>query len=342
MKISIGLVGLGLISHIHEAAYRRKTDVVIAAVSDSNHSLLVRRGHELGVKNQFPDYRYMLQDQTIDVIDIMTPHHLHTQCVMDVLATGHTVICEKPLATTLPDIDQLIETSKRVRKHIYVKQYLRYSLAYQKAMVLLREGRIGKPYFVQCTFTTNSMHDYTNPHTWKGNIREAGGGVLIDVGVHMLDLLQTMFGTPLTTYAHTAKIQTTLPQKGEDFATAIIEFPNNLMVNINCTENDTGYRFRWEVRLYGIAGVITIVDQGKASKTLQLIQENKVRYEFVEHNWWEEANIRALIDIIDRIRRQEPPAVSLPHARSVLYTILQTYKSAKTGKMMVLSNAKRV
>lgn len=336
MKISVGLIGLGLISHIHEAAYKRRNDVVISAVSDSNHSLLVQRGNELGVKNQFPDYQYMLQDKTIDVIDIMTPHHLHAQCVIDALVTGHTVVCEKPLATTLRDMDQMIEVSKRVNKHIYVKQYLRYSLAYQKAMLLLQQGRIGKPYFVQCAFTTNSMHDYTNPRTWKGNIYEAGGGILIDVGVHMLDLLQTMFGTPIATYAHTAKILTTLPQKAEDFATATIEFPKNVTVNISCTENDTGYRFRWEVRLYGTAGIITIIDRGKESKTLQLIRENKVRYEFVEHNWWEESNIRALIDIIGRIQRKEFPAVSLLHARSVLYTIIQSYKSAKTGRRIFL------
>ncbi len=334
--VSVGLIGLGLISHIHEEAYRRRRDVVIEAVSDSDHGLLARRGSQMRVRQQFPDYRYMLENSNIEIIDVMTPHYLHAQCVIDALKTGHTVICEKPLATTVDDIDRMEEAVRKYKRKIYIKQYLRHSLAYQKAHQLIVKGKIGTPYFVQCTFTTNSMHDYTNPHTWKGNIREAGGGILIDVGVHMLDLLIDMFGLPVATYAHTGRIQTTLPQKGEDFASAIVEFSNNLIANINCTENDTGYRFRWEVRFYGTQGVITVIDRGKEEKHLQLFSENVVRYEFVERNWWQEANIRALHDILDRIKDHREPLVSIVHARKVLLTILASYKAAKSGKRVVI------
>ncbi len=328
----MGLIGLGLISNVHIEAYQRRKDVRIKAISDNNQARLVERGKVLGIEELYPDYRFMLQDTSLDVIDIMTPHFFHAQCVCDALLAGFTVICEKPLATTIEDIDKIIQVSRKMRKEVYVKQYLRYSLAYQKAHKLLLSNSIGRPYFVQCMFTTNSVQDYTNPRIWKGNKKEAGGGIFIDVGVHMLDLMQMMFGQPVATYAQTRKLLSPLPQKGEDFATAVIEFPNNLVVNMSCTENDTGYRFRWEVRIYGTDGVITIIDQGKEAKVLQLIKENKIRYEFVEKNWWTESNIRAIDDTIDRVQHCKEPVVSLSHARNVLYTIMQSYESAKIGK----------
>jgi len=334
--LSIGLIGLGLISGVHIEAYSRRKDVRVKAISDSNQANLIKKGKQLGIDNQYSDYHFMLQDRSIDVIDVMTPHFLHAQCVIDALSEGFTVICEKPLVTTIRDMDRIIQVCKKVRKHVYVKQYLRFSLAYLKAQELLRKNSIGRPYFVQCMFTTNSITDYTNPNIWKGNKKEAGGGIFIDVGVHMLDLLQMMFGQPIATYAQTRKLLSPLPQKGEDFATAVIEFPHNLMVNLSCTENDTGYRFRWEMRLYGTDGIITIMDEGKEAKVLQLIKENRIISEFTERNWWIESNVRAIHDAINRIQTQRPPEVKLSHIRSVLHTIVQSYKSAQTGKRILL------
>jgi len=148
----------------------------------------------------------------------------------------------------------------------------------------------------------------------------------------MLDLLQMMFGLPVATYAQCRKITTTLPQKGEDLATALIEFPNDLMVSMNCTENDTAYGFRWEVRIYGTDGVMAIIDKGNEEKVLQIIQKNKTVYEYSEHNWWEGANVSALTDIIRRIKENKEPVVSLKHARSVLETIIGSYESARRDK----------
>jgi len=331
-KLTIGMIGMGFISEVHIRAYRTHGDVEIKAFADSNQGLLVQKGKLFGINELYPDYHYMLEDKAIDVIDVMTPHFLHLRCVCDALKAGKTVICEKPVATNLKDIDLMIKTAERVKKNIYIKQYLRFSSANNKAQHLLLHNRIGRPYLVQCTFTSHSVKDYANPYSWRGNVKEAGGGVFIDVGVHMLDFLQMIFGSPIATYAQCRKILTTLPQKGEDFASALIEFPNDLMVSMNCTENDTAYGFRWEVRIYGTQGVMTITDKGNEAKVLQIIQGNTTKYEFIERNWWEGANISALTDIIDRIQRDEKPVVSLEHARSVIQTIVRSYESARQDK----------
>lgn len=326
------MIGMGFISDVHLRAYRSRRHVEIKAIADSNQGLLIQKGKLFGITELYPDYHFMLEDKSIDVIDVMTPHFLHAQCVCDALRAGKTIICEKPVATNLKDIDLMIRTAKLAKKNIYIKHYLRFSSANQRAQQLLLHHRIGRPYFIQCTFTCHSVRDYSNPHTWRGNTKEAGGGVFIDIGVHMLDFIQMIFGSPIATYAQCRKILTTLPQKGEDFVSALIEFPNNLMVSLNCTENDPAYGFRWEVRIYGTEGVMTITDRGKEAKTLQIIEGKKTVYEFIEKDWWEKANISALTDIIDRIHGDNEPAVSLEHARSVLQTIVRSYESARLEK----------
>lgn len=326
------MIGLGNISNIHMETYERRDDVWVKAIADSSHGLLLQRSKEWGIRETYPDYQFMLKDPDIDVIDIMTPHFMHAQCVCDALAAGKTVICEKPLTTTTQDLARIMQAIKKSKKHVYVKQYLRFSEALQKMKHLITEGVIGKPYYIYCIFTSHSVHDYQNPHTWKGNRIEAGGGIFMDVGVHIIDVLQSIFGSPVSAYAQLKKISTTLPQKGEDVASAILEFPDGLLTNIACTENDTGYKFRWEVHIYGPDGVMNVIDQGKKEKTLQVIKENNIIFEYVEQNWWKSANIGAIDDIITKIASHEPPLVSLTEVGSTLRTILASYRSSQTQK----------
>ncbi len=335
--LKIGLIGLGLISHWHIEAIKLKKNIIISALSDVNHVILAKKGQELGVKALYSDYRDMLKNADVDMVDIMTPHSHHAQCISDVLASQRMVICEKPLVTTIEDLNVVEKLSKKMNIPIYVKHYMRYSRAYMFAQELLLKESIGKPYYVQCTFTTNSTRDYANPHTWKGNLLEGGGGVFIDVGAHILDLLILLFGHPISTYGQRDKILTKLSTKGEDFLTAIVEFPKKIAANIVCTENDAAYGFRWEVRIYGTKGAIVIIDQGKEKKVLQHIQDNQILHEYVEDNWWEQSNIHAVEDILDRIQNGQAPKVPMEDIRSAIETIVATYESSSSGKKVLLA-----
>lgn len=335
-KTSIGLIGLGYISNIHIEAYTGRRDVWIKAISDSNQSLLLQRGKALGLTEVYPDYHFMLADSTINVVDIMTPHYLHKQCVCDALSAGKTVICEKPLATTVKDVDAMIKAAQTVKRRIYVKQYLRFSTAYKKAKELIQKNIIGTPYYVQCMFTGNSVKDYQNPLTWRASVKESGGGVFMDIGVHMLDLLFSIFGKPISVYAECKKVLSKMTQKGEDLTAVMLDFPNNILVNLACTHVDVGYRFRWEVRIYGTNGVMTIIDQGKQAKELNVIRENQVVYQFVEIDWWRQANLGALNDIMEKIKSGQEPAVPLSEVRDIINIIEQSYRSSRLGKKIFL------
>ncbi len=336
-KIKIGLVGLGFISDVHIEAYRRRDDVFIKALSDSNQSLLLQKAETLGIKETYPDYNFMLNDKDIDVIDVMTPHFLHKECVLAALDKGKTVICEKPLTTNSKDVTAIETKIKQTQKNVYVKQYLRQSLAYKKAYELITSDTLGKVYFVQCLFTGNSTKEHLDPKSWRGNKQLAGGGILMDIGVHIIDMLQSFFGSPQAVYGRTKRIASPLQEKGEDFATAVFEFPHDLIVNLGATQCDTGYKFRWEIRFYGTRGVMTVIDHSRDLKELQVIKNKEVVYSFQETNWWQDSNIRALNTIIDAISRGSPPPISLREAKTVIKTIEAIY-SADVKKTRIITS----
>lgn len=336
-KRAVGIVGIGFISQVYVEALRSRRDFELRAISDSDQALLLHKGKKLGVQTLYPDYRFMLKDPAIDVIIVATPNHLHKQIVCDALHSRKIVICEKPIATSLPEVDSMIQTSLKQHKHIYLKQYLRYSTAYQKAKDMMIKGKVGTPYYVQCTFTDGSIFSYlTDPDSWVFHKQKSGGGVWIDIGVHIMDLLYSFFGRPISVYGEFDKRASALEEKGEDVATAIVSFPENITANIYCTMVDRSHWFRWEIRIYGSKGQLAITDSGKDTKTLQYINADEVKYEFIENNWWSQSNLRAVHDIFDRIAQDAEPVVSLDEARSVLAALLGVYQSAKKSRKIAL------
>lgn len=331
-KLTVGLIGLGDISDIHIKAYLNRKDVRIIAMSDVNQGMLLRKGKSFGIEALYPDYNYMLENSEIDVIDVMTPHFLHRECVTKSLKFGKTVICEKPITTNLKDLDEIILASQKYKNDVHLKQYLRYSKVFIDAKKMIGDGKIGRPYFVDCVYTSHAVLDFINNASWKGNILESGGGVFIGNGIHIVDLLYHYFGAPIETSGMFNNIQSALKGKGEDFANVRLKFNHNLSANIVCTENDTGYRFRWEVKIYGTNGIIHIFDERKSTKTLRLINEGKIVYENIEKEWWSESNIRAINDVLDRIKNKERPAIPLSKAKEILNIVLKSYESAKVGR----------
>jgi len=336
-QLTIGLIGLGNISATHIEAYRSMANVRIAAICDSNQALLLQKAQALSVAAAYPDYRFLLRDSSIDVVDVMTPHSMHATITREAMEAGKDVLCEKPLATNINDIERIFATSKRTGKHAHVKQYLRFSEAYRKTFALLQQGVVGKPYFIQCMFTGNSVPDYKNPYTWRASIAGAGGGVFINVGEHMIDLLSANMGPVRAITARHTNITKHAPGKGEDFSSAILEFPHNVTASIATTHNDDGYRFRWEMRIYATKGVITVIDtEGKRNKSLSVIRNNTILEQFSEPDWWWKSNTRALEDCVGRIRTNTPPLVHKSHAKNVLSAILSSYTSSRTGKRISL------
>lgn len=332
-KLRIGVLGAGAISAVHLKAFSQNPNVTIAALAEPNETLRRERAGTYNIRKTYSDYRYILEDSSINVIDILLPHYLHAPVTVEALRAGKTVICEKPFATTLSDAARIMKASKDSGRHVYLKQYFRFAKLHQEAVKMILEGAIDRPYAVHCVYTTNGKHLFTDPTSWKMTRDLAGGGVFMDIGVHIVDFLMSLFGVPETVSGH---FQQTIPvphNKGEDVAIATMTFPGNVVATIACTAIDDSFGFGWKKTFFGLGGSIIIDDDGK--KNMQLTYRNSSsRVVKKEHNWWEQANLRALADILNRIRTGEPPLVPLDEAYAGLSAVRGTYDAAAGHKTL--------
>ncbi len=335
-RVHIGLIGLGAISAVHIDAFRLHPDAKVVAFADTNPVLLQEKKRQLPEAKAYDTYTQVLTDPQVDVVDIMLPHFLHAEVIVAALKAGKDVICEKPLVITSKEFDAISRESKKTGKQIYLKQYFRFSRLHQQARSMLLDGAIGRPYYVSCVYTINALASLTDPRSWRFNAREAGGGVFMDIGVHIVDYLSELFGAPRAVYAVMNKNFTSLSQKGEDFATVTLEFPAQVVVQISCTAVDTSFGFRWEKHFYGSDASLHITDNGKTRMTMEVMRNKRRVNTYIEKDWWHAANNEAIQDIVTRLARHDPPAVTLGDAKSTLLAILGAYESAATGKKIEL------
>lgn len=334
--LRLGIIGLGRISEIHIRTFLDNKNVSIESLADIRKDVVAQKASELGIGKFSTDYRRTLRDPLIDVVDILLPHYLHAQVACEALEAGKNVICEKPLALSLSDIDRIQRISQKTKKHVHVKHYFRYARLHRQLKDLLVNHGVGKPYMAHCLYTTNGIDNYQNRTSWKGDSKKAGGGVLIDTGFHMIDLWQDLFGNPLSVYTVCKRNFSSLAPKGENLSITVLEYPHNVMATLVCTAVDTSLGNRWEKRFFGSDGSIYLVDHGRDNMTLEHWRSNSLEHSEEEQKWWDKANRDALNDCIERIDQGRSPAVTYRESKSVLTTILQAYKSGRSGKKELL------
>lgn len=190
-----GIVGLGVgKAHVH--GYRLCPDVELAAVCDMNRERLEATADELNVAWRFTDYRNMLAEANLDIVSICLPNSLHAEASIAALEAGVHVICEKPMAITSAEAHRMIAAAEQHNRRLMVAYNFRYRPDTRWLYNIAQTGQLGTIYRVDATW----RREIGIPGSgWFGNLAMAGGGALIDLGVHMLDLSLWMLGFPEAT-----------------------------------------------------------------------------------------------------------------------------------------------
>ncbi|MEN5014755.1 Gfo/Idh/MocA family oxidoreductase [Erwinia sp. Eh17-17] len=200
--LNIGLIGSGFMGQAHADAIRRaallypnlpKTPVLYA-IADQNQLLAQQAAQRFGALHAFGDWREMLQDPNIDVIDITSPNHLHHQMALEAIAAGKHVYCEKPLAVTEPQAREMAEAAQRAGVKTMVAFNNIKTPAAQLARQLIARGEIGTPVRFRGTFDQGFYNDPELPWSWRCSKELAGSGSLGDLGAHTLSVAQYLMG----------------------------------------------------------------------------------------------------------------------------------------------------
>ena len=226
-RLRVALIGCGGISGAHAHAYRTLgPDVArVMACADSTLPLAERRATELGAPFVTDDYRAAIHRSDVDAVDICLPHHLHAEVALAALAAGKHVLVEKPMACSLAECRAMVDGATRAGRTLMVAQCQRYMPSYRGVRRLVTEGALGPVRAVRFDSMQNAPA-FLHPDHWLFDSRLAGGGIVISVSVHRIDLVRYFVGDVRRVQALTRPGASPYRNGAEDYAAAVLEFEN--------------------------------------------------------------------------------------------------------------------
>lgn len=335
MGLHIGLIGAGAVSHPHLRAFNRSPLVQRVTVADPDSGAIKRLSARYRVDGAVEDYRRLLDDPTIKVVDICLPHHLHHPIALEAFQAGKDVLTEKPIALTLSQADEMIAAAESTGLRFYVSLNQLFLPAVERAKRLLEMGKIGKPFLVVITIVGQDER-MRDPNSWKGTWEQAGGGVLIDTGMHPLYLLEHFFGMPLAVTARAPRLVVEAENKADDTALLILEYADHIVASVAMTYGAYGDLWREERHIYGTEGSLHIVDD--ESVPLSLVRGGREQRIAVRPLGppWPLSIQRSLDHFLDCYVNEREFRVTPAQARSALRTALAAYESAREGRRIQL------
>lgn len=187
-KLKVGIIGCGGIANgKHMPGLHKLGNVEMVAFCDIVKEKAEEAAIKYGIDDAFicTDYKDLLKDKSIDVVHVCTPNRSHGFITVDSLEAGKHVMCEKPMAKTAEDARKMLDAAKRTGKKLTIGYQGRYTPESQYLHKICRRGDLGEIYFAKA----HAIRRRAVP-TWGVflNEEEQGGGPLIDIGTHALDL----------------------------------------------------------------------------------------------------------------------------------------------------------
>ncbi len=340
MALKVGLVGAGEIARPHMAAFVRNPHVEEVRVADPSAAARTRLSDEFGIiKQAVADYEKLLADETIDLIDICTPHHLHHPIALAAFKAGKHVITEKPIAMTLKQADEMIAAAKRAKKRLFVALWQRMFPAHIEAKKIIEAGEIGPPFLGLANIVADEFDPMNDPNNWQGDWKKAGGGALINTGYHAVYMLQHFLGPARAVTAMTKRLRLEPKHKADDTSVVALEMSDKVMASLVVTCCATGDRRSESRQIIGPKGSLLIRDDPEDEAPLIAVVEGELIPVKV-HNPLSinPYGIRETINhFIECILRNKAPEITAAEARAALATVLAAYRSEREGRRVAVS-----
>lgn len=274
-KIKVAVVGVGSISNHHIQGYINSGKAELCAFCDINEARLKMMGEKYGVKNLYTDEAEMLRNHPeIDAVSVCTWNSAHAPCSIMALNAGKHVLCEKPMAMNAEEAKAMQEAAEKNGKILMIGFVRRFGNDCYTVENLINGNRIGEIYYAKASYLRRNGA----PGGWFGDKSRSGGGPLIDLGVHVIDLARFLMGKPkpVSVYGSTfsklgnrpgirsQKDHVSSDKSGEDIfncedlATALIRFDNGAVLFIDASFSINAGAGDNSVQLFGTNGGVKI------------------------------------------------------------------------------------
>ena len=191
-KLGICLIGCGRAGMIHARNYKNKIENArMVACVDAVEAAAKAAAEEMGIDKYYTDYHEILNDPQVDAVVVVAPTDLHKQIVIDCAAAGKHIFCEKPMAMTVEECDEMIEACDKAEVKLQIGFMRRFDASFREAKRLVDSGAIGE--LVQIHSNTRGP---SKPRPWMYDIKMSNG-ILAEVNSHDIDAVRWMAGSDI-------------------------------------------------------------------------------------------------------------------------------------------------
>lgn len=232
-RYKVGVIGCGIgKSHILEGYAAHPDKYEVACLCDLDEARLNAVADEFDIKGRTRSSDELMSMSDIDIIDICTPPAIHTKLILQALASGKHVICEKPLTGSLSELDEVVAAEKAAKGVLMPIYQYRYGDGVQQARRIIESGLAGKPYVATAeTLWKRDAEYYDNP--WRGRWATELGGVLMTHAIHLHDMVTYLLGPVERVFARTDTRVNAI--EVEDCVSASLLMKNGALVSLTAT-----------------------------------------------------------------------------------------------------------
>jgi len=353
-KLRAGIVGLG-VGKSHARGYLSSPDTELAAVCDANAERLALSADEWKVEARYTDFRTMFKEANLDIVSICLPNALHAEASIAALEAGIHVICEKPMSVTVAEAEAMVSAAERSGKWLMVSYNYRYRSDAQWMRRVVQSGKLGQIFHVQVSWRRE-----TGIPGWGlfGSKAMSGGGALIDLGVHVIDLglwmmdfpaVKTISASTRTLFGPTShKTWGRKPGETADFdvddgGVAFMRLSNgaSMVLNVTWAEHMEPGEDAFRVEVQGTEGTaIMHVRNYKHEDTLRLyteIENEPVTVIPKVGFGGPQGHERMIWDLAESLRNGRQPSTTGEQGLTAVQILDALYRSAEGESEVVLS-----
>ncbi|WP_449355139.1 Gfo/Idh/MocA family protein [Virgibacillus natechei] len=332
-KLRVAVIGCGSIAkNRHLVEYNNNSQVEIVAVCDIVEER-AREAAELYQAKAYTEYETLLAEENIDAVSVCLPNYLHAPVSVGALNAGCHVLCEKPMATSREEADQMIEAARQNNKKLMIGHNQRFVPSHQKAKYLIEQGELGKIYSFRTTFGHGGPESWSadGARSWFFKKDQAFIGAMGDLGVHKADLIRYLLNDEFTDVAGFIETSAKENANVDDNAVLILKSENGIVGTLAASWAYTAKEDNSTV-IYGENATLRMEDHSNYSLVAQYKNGEVVNYELggiQSNDEGGQTNTHVIDHFVESIVHDTDPLINGEEGKKSLEVILAAIESTK-------------
>jgi predicted dehydrogenase len=339
--LRVGVIGVGMGAG-HVGGFRQHERAEVVALADIDEKRLKKANEDLKVPNLYTSAEKMIAEEKLDIVAVATPNKFHKPLTIAALESGAHVLCEKPMAMNAVEAQEMLDAAEKAGKRIMINFSYRFINRAQCMKKQVDAGILGDVYFGQTLW--HRRRGIPGFGGWFGQKALSGGGPLIDLGVHRLDLALWLMGYPKpvwvmgSAYNH---IATRLAKEQgkeydcEDLAAGMIKFDNGATLEVEASwAANIEERERMETRLMGTEGGVIFrnLEEGYGKWEMKFFVERDGQQFDLEPHEPINGGESAMCHFVDCIVNDKQHIATGEEGKIVMQILDAIYASAEKGE----------